>query len=91
MIRLNFIIENPYSDKFDAGWAWGGKITKNKCWEFQLYRSNTILELAVDVTHRQDHAGLRIDLGLLSFNLVLNIYDHRHWNYDKKAWEVYND
>lgn len=33
MIRLNFTIENPWSDKFDPGYACSGKIVAQKCWE----------------------------------------------------------
>ncbi len=91
MIRLHLTIENPWSDKFDPGYFFGGKITKNKCWEFQAYRSNTIIEGTVELTHRQDHAGLRLEFGLLSLSFVFQIYDSRHWNYDKKQWEIYKD
>ena len=91
MIKLNFTIENPWSDRFDAGYAWGGKIIAHKCWEAQAYRSNTIVEGAIEFTARQDHAGLKLEFGIFSFSFIFQIYDSRHWNYDKKQWEVYDD
>lgn len=91
MFKVNFILENPWSDRFDAGSAWGNKLTKNKAWEFQAYRSNTIIESTVELTHRQDHAGLKLEFGILTFSFVFQIYDTRHWNYATKKWEVYDD
>jgi hypothetical protein len=91
MLRLNFIISNPWSDKFDAGWAWGGHFAGNKAWEFQAYRSNTVVEACFEFTRRQDHAGLKLEFGLFSFSFVAQIYDTRHWNYADKCWEVYDD
>lgn len=89
MINFGFTIENPYSDKFDAGWCWSGKLTKNKAWEVQAYRSNVIVECEIRLTHRTDHAGFKIELGLFSFSFVAQIYDTRHWNYDTQNWEIY--
>ncbi len=91
MIKISFSIINPWSDKFDAGYSWYGKLTKNKAWEVQFYRSNTIAEALAELTHRQDHAGLGLELGLLSFNLTFKLYDSRHWNYATKSWETYDD
>lgn len=91
MIRLNFVIENPYSDKFDAGYSWAGKITKNKAWEIQAYRSNTVVEATLEVKHRTDHAGIKIEFGLFSYSFVAQFYDTRHWNYEKRCWEQYSD
>lgn len=90
MIKFNFIIENPWSDRFDAGYCWGRKITKHKAWEFQAYRSNVIFEKGLYITTRQDHAGIKLEFGVLTFSFVLQIYDTRHWNYDKNCWEVYD-
>jgi hypothetical protein len=91
MLRLNFTVENPWSDKFDAGWAWGGHFAGNKAWEAQFYRSNTIVEAVTELTHRQDHAGIRLELGLFSFNFTFQIYDTRHWNYATNSWETRYD
>lgn len=91
MIKFNVIVENPWSDRFDAGYSWGKKLTKNKAWEAQAYRSNTLIEAGLEFTHRQDHAGLRVEFGIFSFSFTFNIYDTRHWNYSKKQWEAYDE
>ncbi len=91
MIKIYLSITNPWSDKFDAGYSWYGRLTKNKAWEVQFYRSNTIVEAVVELTHRQDHPGFRLELGLFSFNLTFKFYDTRHWNYATKTWETYDE
>ncbi len=91
MINLRFSIVNPWSDLFDAGWCWSKKLTKNKAIELQLYRCNTIVEGQVEFTTRQDHAGVRLEIGFLSYVLAFNLYDTRHWNYAAKRWEIYNE
>lgn len=91
MFRLRFELVNPWSDRFDPGYCWSKKLTKNKAWEFQAYRSNTITEASVELTHRQDHAGLRLEFGIFTFSFTFNIYDTRHWNYADRRWEVYDD
>ncbi len=91
MINLRLSITNPWSTLWDAGRAWGGMITKNLAWECQLYRSNVLLECELNITHRQDHAGIKIELGLFTWCFTANIYDTRHWNYDKGRWEIYEE
>jgi hypothetical protein len=91
MINLRFSIVNPWSNLFDAGQCWGKQITKNKAWELQLYRCNTIVEGQFEFTTRQDHAGLRLEVGLLSYVLAFNLYDTRHWNYALERYEIYDE
>ena len=91
MINLRFSIVNPWSDLFDAGWMWNKKLTENKAVELQLYRCNTVVEGQFEFTTRQDHAGLRLEIGLLSYVLAFNLYDTRHWNYAKRRWEIYDE
>ncbi len=90
MINLRFSLTNPWSDLFDAGWSWGKVLTKNKACELQLYRCNTILEGQFEITTRQDHAGVRLEFGLLSYVLAFNLYDTRHWNYATGCYEIYD-
>jgi len=86
MINLNLTIENPWSDKFDAGYSWSGMITKHKAWEFQAYRSNTILEAGLRFNTRTDHAGITLEFGAFSFSFVAQIYDVRHWDSHWGVW-----
>ena len=82
---------NPWSDLFKPVWSWDKKVTKNKAVEVEVYRSNTVAELEARLRHREDHAGLIISLGLLSYTLRAQFYDTRHWNYEKKAWQSYEE
>jgi len=91
MINLRFSLTNPWSRLFDAGWCWAKKITENKAVELQLYRCNTIIEGQFEFTTRQDHAGLRLEFGLLSYVLAFNLHDTRHWNYAAERWEIYEE
>lgn len=91
MIYLNLTIRNPWSDKFEPLISYSGKISKNKAWELEVYRSDTVAEFETRVTVREDHAGLTFGLGLFSYTLRVQIYDTRHWNYDKKVWETYEE
>ncbi len=91
MIYINLSLINPWSDRFEPVWSWDKKLTKNKAVEIEVYRSNTVIEFEARLRHREDHAGLTIGLGLLSYTLRAQFYDTRHWNYEKKAWEVYEE
>ena len=91
MIYLNLTVNNPWSDRFNHVFAKSGKITKHKAWEFEVYRSDTIVEFETRLSIRQDHAGFQLGFGLFSWTVRFQLYDTRHWNYDKSQWEVYPD
>ena len=91
MIYINLSLMNPWSDRFDPVWSWDTKLTKNKAVEIEVYRSNTVVEFETRLRHREDHAGLTVGLGLLIYTLRAQFYDTRHWNYEKKAWQVYEE
>ena len=82
---------NPWSDLFKPVWSWDKKVTKNKAIEIEVYRSNTVAEFEARLRHREDHAGLTVGLGLLSYTLRAQFYDTRHWNYEKKACQIYEE
>ena len=91
MIYINLSLMNPWSDRFEPIQSWGKKLFKHKAVEVEYYRSNTIAEFESRLTFREDHAGLTLGLGLFSYTLRAQFYDTRHWNYDKKVWEVYEE
>ena len=39
------------------------------------------------LTHRQDHPGFEIGIGILGYGIHFRIYDTRHWNYDLNCYE----
>lgn len=91
MIYLNLQLTNPWSNFFKVGRVWSGKLFGNKFWEFQAMRTHDIAVAKLEVTTRQDHAGLSIELGLVSFNIAFTVYDNRHWDYIGEKWTHYND
>lgn len=81
MIHFNFSISNPWSTAWRNIRAWYG-ITpiKHKCWELQIMQSPDIIAFDFSLTHRQDHAGIRIGAALLGYEIQATIYDSRHWD-----------
>jgi hypothetical protein len=91
MISFNFNLRNPWSERFEPVASRSGNLYKNKAWEIEIYRSDTVVEFETRLTVRQDHAGLIIELGLFSYTIRAQVYDTRHWDYEKKAWQVYEE
>ena len=87
MIHLNLQITNPWSNYFKTGYVWSGKLFGNKFWELQAMRTHDIVCVRAEVTHRTDHAGLSLELGLLSFNIAFTVYDNRHWDHIGERWD----
>lgn len=78
MITINLCITNPWSDRFEPLWSWGSRIVTHWAWEFEIYRCDTLAEIELRVAPNQDHAGVTLGLGLLSWALRAQIYDVRH-------------
>jgi hypothetical protein len=95
MIRFAFSIKNiwakdlPHKDYF----YFHKQITKTKSFETQIYRSGSynIFKLSLDTSWRgDDHAGPSLEIELGKYYINLEIYDHRHWDYEKGTWEAYD-
>lgn len=78
MINIDLRISNPLHHKWSPIRAFFGKITDHIAYEINLYKSNTIVNLYLRVQTNGDHKGIFLILGLLSYDLELNIYDTRH-------------
>jgi hypothetical protein len=92
MISLNFNLRNPWSDRFENLWCRGYATPfDNKFIELEVTRDFTLVSFMFNWTVRQSHAGLNIELGLFGYCVHFNFYDNRHWNYEKKAWEIYEE
>jgi len=91
MINLQLYLYNPWSDKFSNVKSKAYKITKNKILELQICRTNDIINLQFIYTTQTDHAGVTIELGFLSYNLLITFCDNRHWDYFNKRWENYEN
>lgn len=90
MISINFSLTNPWSDRFENVTAWNKKLSENKSCELEVYRSDTIVELECRISVRQDHAGITLGVGLFGWTVRFQIYDTRHWDYEKGQWHDYN-
>lgn len=90
MINLNFKIANPWSNYFKSIRIWsGGTPIRYKYWEFQVMRTNTLISANLNISHRRDHAGINLNIGLFGFEVECNLYDNRHWDYKRNKWHHY--
>lgn len=89
MINLNFRISNPWSDTWTILWSKSNLISQYKAWEFNGYRTNCIADAEFSLTFTGDHAGVRIMIGLLGYEVELQFYDTRHWDYENRCWHSY--
>ena len=85
MIDLHFSIRNPWSKKWRNIRCWHGSTpVAYKYWEVEVMQSADIIAFTFSLTHRQDHAGIKIGAALLGYEIQATIYDSRHWD-DKTA------
>ncbi len=91
MIYFNINLRNPlWKDRFSNIWCKGGSTPfKNKYWEVQLMKDCELFCIEFSWTTKQDHAGLRIDFGLIGYKVTFTVYDNRHWDYEKEDWCEY--
>lgn len=92
MIRLKFELVNPCIDRFRSIYCHTGATPfKHKFWEVQVMRTTDIVSIDLQVTTRQDHAGIELWLGLFGFSINMQIYDNRHWNHQEGRWMFYTE
>lgn len=89
MINIDFSFDNPFSSRWDSGHSLHGVLIGHKMWEVQVMKTPVIAGFAFRWTIRQDHAGIRLELGLFGYNISAQIYDTRHWNDEDDNWTVY--
>jgi hypothetical protein len=92
ILNLRFELTNPWDkrDYFRNLGCISGKLIKNKAWELEhSYYSPMLVDADICWTRKQDHAGLRIVLGLLGYGIHVTIYDTRHWDYENNKWTIY--
>lgn len=93
MIYFNINVRNPWwgdrfktiKTKFFETW-W-----KHKHIEIQFTKDCELFRIEFEWNIRQDHAGIRLELGLLGYKASFTFYDSRHWNYDKGRWMFNNE
>jgi hypothetical protein len=92
MIYFNINIRNPWWNRFESLWEKSGDTPwKNKYWEAQLMKDDELFRIEFSFTTRQDHSGVRLELGLLGYKASFTFYDSRHWNDEEGRWYVYGE
>jgi hypothetical protein len=73
------------------------QLTKHKFFELQLdigplkYRNYNPFEISFHVDGKEDHSGIRFLFAIDKyFFFVMQVYDHRHWNFEKDTWQEYD-
>lgn len=90
MISFCIGLKNIWSNRWSVVKTWhGSAFLKNKFWEIQINKSNDIISIDLRITARQSHAGTYLALGLIGYEIIFNFYDVRHWDSERKNWELY--
>ena len=65
------------------------QLSKNKYFESQVvYSDHNIFKFVLDLSWSgRDHAGPNIQISLFGYDLMVGIYDIRHWDYKKAKWQ----
>ncbi len=92
LINFRLEIANPWSkDRFKNLGCVFGKISKNLAWELEhTFYDGTVIDFDISITRRENHAGLEVVLGILTYGIHFRIYDTRHWDYARGCWENYD-
>lgn len=90
MIYFNFNLRNPrWQDRFQSIKWWAGATPiKNKFWEIQIMKDAELLRVEFEFTAKQDHAGVKLELGLAGYKACFTFYDNRHWDQDNNDWHT---
>lgn len=92
MITLNFNVRNPWSDRWKCIKSWAGTTPfRHKFWEVQIDKTSDIIGFDLRLTTRQDHAGLFLCLAFLGYEIIITLYDHRHWDTENNRWSEYRE
>ena len=70
------------------------RLTKNKGLEFNIYKDpnyNAYFYFQSFWSFKGDHAGLCLEISIWKYTIEFEIKDNRHWNYEKDAWQEYDE
>ena len=94
MLEISIGVTNPFVTRsgFRNLFNLNGSVTKHKHWEIEgIFDKDIILRFDLG-THLwgSDHAGPNLSIGVLFFELHINIYDSRHWSHETNTWAEYD-
>ena len=94
MLKFNLEIRNPFfkNSDFKNLWFKSGSFNPHKHWELQLMHYDwNLFELNLVISWLgEDHAGPKLEIGILGYQFAVSVYDSRHWDYETNTWEVYD-
>ena len=91
MIEFAFNLSNPFSRReWSSLFCKCKSLTKNKVAEVQVSRSNVLFNTTLRWSMNSDHAGINLQLGIISYEIEMQIYDSRHWDYQNRCWKIYD-
>ena len=81
MIYIGFALRNPWARRFELVFDKSYPVTQNKTFEVALYRNTCIVEFGFTITSfKQDHSGIRFDIGIAGYNIEFSFSDNRHYD-----------
>lgn len=87
MIDIHLGLRNPYSERWHSLFSRTYALPiQHKHLEINLERNSDIIVLNLRITHRQSHAGIFLNLAILGYSVLFNMYDDRHWDYENNCW-----
>jgi len=90
MIYINIDVKIPFvRARFDTIWYKGCLPYKNKSFEIQVDRTDTLFNFHFSWTTKQDHAGITLELGFMTLHTYITFVDTRHWDDETNAFKVY--
>jgi hypothetical protein len=93
IISFRFELTNPFDrwEYFKPLGSIGGWLVGHKSWELEhSFMSTMLVDADITWTHKRDHAGLSVTIGLLGYGVHFHIYDTRHWDYNTNAYTQNN-
>ncbi len=94
MIGFSIRLSNPFvsGERYNRIYNVWGDLTKNKYYEILVTRDRGLLvALSFSWRFRESHAGIDLGIGLLGYDLLIEISDKRHWDYVTNIWEEYDN
>lgn len=92
MINFSFSLINPWSKRWKNVWTYSYNTPfKNKFLELEVHKDSTLISFMFQLSTRQSHGGLSMELGLFGYSFNFNFYDNRHWNYEAGRYFNYGE
>ena len=78
MLKFSFCLDNPFSKRWRTLWFPGGCIGRNWAWEFNVYRTHSLIMIDANIDVKGEYQGIFLFLGLLNYAIEFNVYNIHH-------------